>query len=157
MKRKIIAVAIALAVIMSVQAFAAGSKAPFGLTGLGLYGSYGSTEGSLSGGLGLSFKFSSFPVVGLQYDFENGHVAGSVDYYAIDAEPIGGMFSFFLAAGAFIGVGSNGFDMGLRLPVGLQFWPVSKLEFYLSPMLSVPLLPAPSVGVGAEFGLRVHF
>jgi hypothetical protein len=65
--------------------------------------------------------------------------------------------SYFLGAGAYVGIGSGNFTAGLRVPVGLQFWPIKKLELFLSPVLSVPLIPAPSVDIGAEFGLRVHF
>jgi hypothetical protein len=144
----------ALFVLASVPTFAAG---PAGLTGLGVYGSVGTTNGALGGGVGLSLKWGSFPVVGLQYDFAADRFGGSVDYYVIDADGIASHISYFLGAGLYAGIASGDFDFGLRIPVGLQFWPVRKLELYISPVLSIPLIPTPDVGIGAEFGARIHF
>jgi len=152
--KKFFVLATALVVLAGVPVFAAG---PAGLTAFGVYGNVGATNGSVSGGIGLSFKWASFPVVGLQYDFNANRFGGSVDYYVIDAEGLGSMFSYFLGAGLYAGVANSTFDFGLRIPVGLQFWPVHKLELFISPVLSIPLVPQPSVGIGAEFGARVHF
>ena len=154
MRTKITAIVLALAVFSAAGAFAAG---PAGLSAVGVYGSVGSNAGALSGATGLSFKFGSFPVVGLTYNFTSSMLGASVDYYVIDAQGIATSLSYFLGVGAFMGVGGGSFTAGLRVPVGLQFWPVKKLELFLSPVLSVPLIPAPTVDVGAEFGLRVHF
>jgi hypothetical protein len=154
MRKKIAAIVLALGLFAASGAFAAG---PAGLSALGIYGSVGSNAGALSGATGLSFKFGSFPVVGLTYNFTSSLFGASVDYYIIDAQGITTALSYFLGAGAYVGIGSGNFTAGLRVPVGLQFWPIKKLELFLSPVLSVPLIPAPSVDIGAEFGLRVHF
>jgi hypothetical protein len=154
MRKKIAAIVLALGLFAVSGAFAAG---PAGLSALGIYGSVGSNAGALSGATGLSFKFGSFPVVGLTYNFTSSLFGASVDYYIIDAQGITTALSYFLGAGAYVGIGSGNFTAGLRVPVGLQFWPIKKLELFLSPVLSVPLIPAPSVDIGAEFGLRVHF
>ena len=81
--KKVLGIAAALVLLAGIPAFAAG---PAGLTGFGVYGSVGSASGSLSGGVGLSFKWASFPVVGLKYDFTGERFGASVDYYVIDAE-----------------------------------------------------------------------
>ena len=152
--KKVLGIAAVLVLLAGIPAFAAG---PAGLTGFGVYGSVGSSSGSLSGGVGLSFKWASFPVVGLKYDFQGERFGASVDYYVIDAEGLGSGLSYFLGAGLYAGIAGGDFDFGLRIPFGLQFWPVKKFELYISPVLSIPLIPAPSVGIGAEFGARIRF
>ncbi len=155
MRRKVVLLALVLGLVAGSGVFAAG---PAGLSGIGIFGSAGQTGGTLSGGLGISLKWQSFPVIGFKYDFKASAMNVSCDYYAIDAEAIASKFSYFLGAGAYIGLASGSeFDLGLRLPVGLQFWPIKKLEIYLSPVVSVPIYPSPSFGVGGELGLRVHF
>ena len=143
----------------SITVFA--NEGPLGLTGFGVYGSVGSTAGNLGGGIGLSLKWGQFPVVGLQYDLSVSRVNASIDYYVIDAEGLARNFSYFVGGGLYAGIGGNGenvaFDMGLRIPVGLQFWPVRKFELFLSPIITIPLVPSPGVGFGAEFGARVRF
>jgi len=154
MRTKILAIALVLGLLGGSGAFAAGSGS---LSALGIYGSVGANAGALSGATGLSFKFGSFPVVGLAYNFTGNTFGASVDYYVIDAQGLAASLSYFLGVGGYVGIGSGDFTAGLRVPIGLQFWPVKKLELYLSPVASVPLLPSPSFAVGAEFGLRVHF
>jgi len=152
--KKVLGIATALILLATIPAFSAG---PAGMTGFGVYGSVGNTNGALGGGVGLSLKWSRFPVVGLQYDFTADRFGASVDYYVIDAEGLGSGLSYFLGAGLFAGLAGGTFDFGLRIPFGLQFWPVKKFELYLSPVLSIPLAPTPTVGIGAEFGARIRF
>lgn len=153
-------VALVLGLFLSVTNLSAAG--PGGLTGIGVFGSLGSsTLGNTGGGLGLSLKWGSFPVVGLQYDLSgDGRLALSCDYYVIDAQGITGPLSFYLGVGAFggLGFGSAGtFDIGLRVPVGLQVWPVRKLEVYLAAVPLVRLIPTTTLGVGGEIGVRIHF
>jgi hypothetical protein len=148
-------------VLLLVGAGSTFARGPLGLTGFGVYGTMGTTAGSMGGGVGLSFKWGSFPVVGLQYDLVAGRINVAFDYYVIDAHGLAQSLSYFVGGGLFAGIGSasgsTAFDFGLRIPVGLQFWPVSKLELYVAPVLSIPLLPKPNVGFGAEFGARIRF
>ncbi len=132
------------------------AEGPLGLTGIGVYGSFGTTMG---GGVGLSLKWGSFPVIGLKYNLaDNGGMLNvSADYYVIDAEGLARNLSYFLGAGLYTGFSGNNLQFGLRVPVGLQFWPVRKFELYLSPVVSIPLLPTPSLDFGAELGARIRF
>jgi hypothetical protein len=107
--------------------------------------------------MGLSAKWGSFPVVGLLYSFNSGKFGASVDYYVMDAEGLAANLSWFLGAGAYMGIHGGSFDAGLRIPGGIQFWPIKKLELYLSPVLSVSLIPEPSLAIGSEFGVRIRF
>jgi hypothetical protein len=154
MNRKIAAFAIGFAVLSVFGAFAAG---PGGLGAIGIYGSAGSTGGVGSGSAGVSLKWASFPVIGVKYDFSAALVNVSCDYYAVDAEPLGSGFTYFLGAGAYVGFASGSdLALGLRLPAGLQYWPIKKLEVYLSPVLSMPIFPKLDFGFGGELGVRVH-
>ncbi|MCX7656717.1 MAG: hypothetical protein N2Z76_09360 [Treponemataceae bacterium] len=158
MKKQWVMIAVvALLMVSPCALFAAG---PGGMTGLGVYGSFGSTGGISSGGVGLSLKFSSFPVIGLKYDFTASRFNTSVDYYVIDAESLGSNFSYFLGIGGYFGIAGGSqaqFDFGLRMPLGLQFWPIKKFEIFLSPLLAIPLYPTPNVGFGVELGARIRF
>jgi hypothetical protein len=137
---------------------AAAEESPLGLTGFGVFGNFGT---SMGGGIGLSFKWDSFPVVGLKYNTEGSQFNISADYYAVDAEPIGKQMSYFLGAGVYAGVNGSDdtdpFNFGFRIPAGIQFWPVKKLEVYLSPVISISLLPEPQPDLGVEFGTRIRF
>lgn len=160
MKRFIVLFVALFAISSAAVLFAA--PGPAGLTGIGVYGSLGSTSGSFGGGVGLSLKWASFPVVGLKYDFNDARFNASLDYYVIDAEGLASNLSYYLGAGIYAGIAGDSdddesFDMGLRMPIGLQFWPVKKLELFFAPVISIPLYPAPDFGFGAELGARVHF
>ncbi|MFA6507071.1 MAG: hypothetical protein WCT14_13275 [Treponemataceae bacterium] len=158
MKKALLASFLMLFAIVFSGTVSAKEQGPLGLTGFGVYGSFGTTMG---GGVGLSLKWGSFPVIGLKYNFAGNQFNVSADYYVIDAEGLARNLSYFLGGGVYAGINgndsSNPFAFGLRIPVGLQFWPVKKLELFLSPILSIPLLPTPSVDFGVEFGARIRF
>ena len=155
MKKIVLAFFVLLAGILgSGKVYAA--EGPLGLTGFGVYGSVGSTMG---GGVNLSLKWGSFPVIGLKYNFEGPQFHVSADYYAIDGEVIEKNLTYFVGGGAYAGVDGNedAFDFGLRIPVGLQFWPLKNIELFVSPVLTIPLLSTIELDFGAEFGGRVRF
>ena len=153
-------VALGFALVLSLSSLSAAG--PGGITGIGVFGSLGnSTLGNTGGGLGLSLKFGSFPVLGLQYDLSgDGRLALSCDYYVIDAQGLTGPLSFYLGAGIFggLGFGAGGsFDLGLRVPLGLQLWPVRKFEIFLAAVPLIRVIPTTSLGIGGEIGARIHF
>ncbi len=156
-KRVLLSLLVLGTLLAATPVWAAG---PAGLSAVGVYGSAGSSAGALGGGIGLSLKWRSFPVVGLQYDLAQARLNASADYYVVDAKGFSGPFSYFVGAGGYVGIGSSSggvsFDLGLRLPVGIQYWPLKGFELFLSPVLTVPLFPSPQVGFGAEFGVRVR-
>lgn len=154
-KRALVAALVGLIALSS--SFAEGK-----LTGIGVFGSFGgSTTGSTGSGLGLSIKMGSFPVLGLQYNLAgSGSLALSCDYYVVDSEPVSGPLTWYLGIGAFGGLSfgsETSFDIGLRAPVGLQLWPVRKLEIFLAGVPILHFLPSPNLGIGGELGLRIHF
>ena len=158
--KRIAIVVFSLFAFVSASAFA---KGPGGVTAFGVYGSFiSSTTGTTSGSsLGLTAKFGSFPVLGLQYLISsNPRLGMSCDYYIIDSARIGGIFTYFVGAGLYGGFAfgdSTAFDFGLRVPVGIQAWLVKKIELYLAGVPMIPLVPQPGFNFGAELGFRVHF
>ena len=156
--KKLVILVLAISLFSAVNVAAEG---PLGLTGFGVYGTMGSTSGKLGGGVGLSLKWGSFPVLGLQYNLVAERLNASFDYYIVDARGLAESLSYFVGAGVYAGLGSDtdgaNFDFGLRIPVGLQFWPVPKFELFIAPVISIPLIPAPNVAFGAEFGARIRF
>ena len=91
MRRTVIALVLALGVFVGMGVFA---EPLGGLSAVGIYGSVGNNAGSLSGATGLSFKFGSFPVIGLTYNFIGNTFGASIDYYVIDGQSLGSSFSY---------------------------------------------------------------
>jgi hypothetical protein len=154
--KRVALLVVCIAVLASGMAFAKGAG---GLTAIGVYGNYGFTGGG--GGIGLSLKFGSFPVIGIKYSLtQNGYLGATVDWYVVDSAGLIDNMTFFVAAGAYAGFGfgpGNNFDFGLRIPIGLQLWLLKKLEIYLAAIPAIPVFPSIGLGFGAELGLRVHF
>jgi hypothetical protein len=154
--KRIVLIAAVIALLCAGTAFA---KGPGGMTGIGVYGTYGFTGGG--GGLGFSLKFGSFPVIGLKYNFsDSGYIGATVDWYVLDSVGLIDSLTFFLGPGLFLGLGmgDNGvFDIGIRFPVGLQLWVVRKLELFVDLVPAVPFLPTPRFNIGCEVGFRFHF
>jgi len=149
---------LAFAVIFSsgFQLFAATK----GDTSIGLYGSFaGDATGSV-GGLGITAKFGHIPI-GIKYNFSNPAAIGaSVDYHIVDDEKLIDALRFYLGLGAFLGIhfsSSNPIDLGARIPIGLQFYPIKQLEVYLGAIPTLRFLPSLSLGLGGELGVRIHF
>ncbi|GAB1484434.1 hypothetical protein MASR2M78_32520 [Treponema sp.] len=109
MMKKIVFLAGILSIVLAGAAFTA--EAPLGLTGIGVYGSIGNTAGAFGGGAGISLKWGSFPVVGVQYDIEASRVNATFDYYAIDAEGLANKLSYFFGAGLYAGIASPDNDI----------------------------------------------
>lgn len=136
----------------------------YSLTGVGIFGDFmgNSTGGSGANlpGIGLTLKFGNFPVLGLKWMFaqDSINIGASCDYWAVN-QHLGGILDYYLGVGLYAGLGFGDpfrFNMGLRIPIGLQIWPVNKLELFLeiAPMLN--FLPF-SFGYALSGGLRVHF
>jgi hypothetical protein len=68
---------------------------------------------------------------------------------------------YYIAIGLYGGIAFSStdamFDFGIRVPIGLELWPLKKLEIYLGFVPMISLLPEPNLGFGGELGLRVHF
>ena len=159
--KRVLLIALVLILVIGGTSFAAGRPKTFGLTAIGAYGSWGFTGNMAGGGIGISLKFGSFPVVGLKYNFTGaGSIGASVDWYILDSMGLVDALTYFIGIGAFgyvnFGDPASG-DIGIRGNFGLQVWPVRLIEFYLDLIPALTFIPSPQIGLGLEAGLRFHF
>lgn len=126
-------------------------------------------------GPGLTVKIGNFPVIGANLNIGNGGLGLglTVDWHAWN--PPLGPFLFYLGPGIggniFIG-SSFSFNLGLRLPIGLQWFPAKWLEIFLETPPTVGLslgtgagygsgssgsLTIPTFGIGVSLGVRFYF
>jgi hypothetical protein len=158
--KRVLLIALVLILVIGGTSFAAGRPKTYGLTAIGAYGSWGWTGTSSVGGIGLSLKFGSFPVIGLKYNlYGRGSIGASVDWYILDSMGLVDALTYFIGIGAF---GYYQFDpaqgnIGLRGNFGLQIWPVRLIEIYLDLIPTMTFIPSIDVGLGLEVGLRFHF
>ncbi len=129
-------------------------------TCVGLYGDFG--FGNVSyGGLGLTFRIHPIPIMwGLVYDFgDQGSIALSGDWWVINAH-LTGALDYYLGVGLYVGTSfgsGGGINFGGRIPIGIQFYPIQKLEVFLEGAPVVSFIPRISIGGEFRLGLRVHF
>lgn len=159
--KRVLLIVLVLFLVLAGTSFAAGRPKTYGLTGIGAYGSWGFTGNMGGGGIGLSLKFGSFPVVGIKYSFVGeGSLGASVDWYILDSMGLIDSLTYFLGVGAFgyVNFGGEGSgNFGLRGNIGLQMWPVRLLELYLDLIPAMTFIPEIGLGLGLEGGLRFHF
>jgi hypothetical protein len=155
--KKAVAVAILLVgIFVSAEIFAADSSS-FG-AGVFVNGGY---VGGAMGSVGLTAKLPSIPVAAyLTYNFMLPSMGVAADYWVFNQSISGTPLEWYFALGAFAGFNKKDseFDLSLRFPVGLQFFPVAKkFELFLELVPAVPLLPTPAIGFGADLGFRGYF
>ena len=114
----------------------------------------------------LSFRLPKFPAVfGLGVTIQNG---GGNSTFVLLADwwlAQGNLFSFvnyYVGPGAFVALSSGNTMMGIRIPVGLNAFPIKPLELFLefAPAITV-IAPSgvsiPQFGLQAGFGFRFWF
>ncbi len=110
---------------------------------------------------GLSYKTGNL-AVGLGWSFAstNSRIDATADWWLINDHLIE-MIDWYLGAGIKLGLNLNNnndiFNIGLRVPVGVQWWPVDQLELFLEIAPGILLIPATKPDIGAGLGLRFHF
>ena len=160
MKRKAFVLAAALALIGAVEASARSSAAIGGEFGLPLVGGLPDSTAM------LTFKLPKFPpVFGLGAYIPK---AGGQASLALTADwwlAQGHLFSFvdyYLGPGVFVGI-SQGAQLGLRVPIGLDAYPIKPLECFVEFAPALYLLDSsgavsiPNFGLQAGFGIRFWF
>ncbi len=120
-------------------------------------------------GPGVTVKIGNFPVIGanVNIDSQGLGVGLTVDWHAWN--PPLGPFLFYIGPGigGNIFVGSSfAFNLGLRVPIGLQWFPAKWLEIFLEvpPTIGLSLgansrsgyLAIPVFGVGVAVGIRFY-
>lgn len=104
------------------------SAANEGGTGIGVQFGY-------PGNVGLSLRFDNVAVGAAWNLGGNGYLHATVDYWMIKND-LAKDLDWYLGPGLNIGIG-NPFILGVRLPVGLQWMPVNRIEIFgeLAPCL----------------------
>ncbi len=132
----------------------------FSYNAVGIYGNFmGSSTGN-GGGIGISLKFGNFPILSASWNFrQNFDLGVACDYWVIN-QKLGGILDYYLGIGFYLGMNgdANTFNLnpGARIPIGLQIWPVQKLELFLEVAPTITFVEL-GVGVSASLGLRVAF
>lgn len=154
--RKKLTVLLLILVIASTSASAMAIGGAFSLDALG-GGAYGAA---------LSLKLDDFePVMGISARAAGGtfNLGVTADWWMYH-EPLAGIISLYVGPGGYLSLGlgdATSFDIGARVPVGLQVFPIDPLEVFveLAPAIGVALSPFnfPTFGIQAAFGFRFWF
>jgi hypothetical protein len=158
MKKKVFVLALALSVftIFNASAFTAAIGGEFGLP----------IGGSLPDSSALlSFRVPKVPVVfGLgayiPKNGENGSFALMADWWLAQGNLVS-FINYYVGPGVFVGIGNNS-EFGIRVPVGLNVFPVKPLELFVEFAPAVTLLAPgaisiPNWSLQTGFGFRFWF
>lgn len=116
---------------------------------------------------GLTFRMGNFPIIGLAWSLNN-HLHVHCDYWFLNKPFFHTPLNWYLGAGAkflFFDHPDNGpfkdedsgFGLGIRVPVGLQFYPIGELELFLEAVPGIYLIPGTSFSLDWGLGIRYHF
>jgi hypothetical protein len=114
-------------------------------------------------GAALSLRLDNSPLL-----FGTGFTIGkdafsfgfTVDYWMYHTN-LGKVISMYIGPGAYISY-ANALNLGLRVPIGFQFFPIEPLELFieLAPSIGVGLgdkITFPNFGIQTAFGFRFWF
>ncbi len=110
---------------------------------------------------GLTFKADNL-VIGIGWSFASpdDRIDATIDWWLIN-ENLTDILDWYLGAGAKVRVNLNQdtdtFNIGLRIPVGIQWWPTKELEVFGEIAPGLLLFPATDFDVSAGIGLRYYF
>jgi hypothetical protein len=129
-------------------------------TGLGLYGNLVGNSTGAGGGLGLTLRTAAFPVIGLEWNIlkDSSILSGSLDYWLVN--PVNdGILSYFVGIGAYCAMATAGststFNLGGRIPLGLQLFPFDPLEVFLEVSPMIIFVPTIDWKVSVRLGFRI--
>ena len=153
-----------IALVMGILCMAGASAQ--GRVGLGLYAGGAFSDGNFGPNGGISIKLGAFPVLGIQFAGGDnwGFLGISADYHLVNAAPLGSILTWFFGPGLQFNIGlgdsSAMWNLGLRIPVGLQLWLVRNFELFVDVVPNFSLLSNSGFGigfgVGAELGFRFY-
>ena len=118
-------------------AFSFGIGGAFGLNFMGGVG---------TGGL-LSVKFDEHPAVfgiGARFTDRAFNIGITADWWLYQTNLVE-MLDLYVGPGLYAAIGSNVFDLGVRVPVGIHMFVIDPLELFLE------IAPAIGVGLGSGF------
>lgn len=138
---------------------------------------FGATTAVHSLGLGLSFggrgdfeNFGDNTMLSLKLDSQDfllgigasgDGLAVTADWWAVN-ENLTGIVNYYIGPGGYLGVSSNHVDAGLRIPIGLNIYPIDSLELFLeaAPAIGLDVSPEPdfpTFGWQTALGFRFWF
>ena len=136
MKKRIILLVL-LGAIAIAPAFSFGIGGAFGLNFMGGVG---------TGGL-LSVKFDEYPAVfgvGARFRDSSFNIGITADWWLYQTNLVE-MLDLYVGPGLYAAIGSNVFDLGVRVPVGIHMFVIDPLELFLE------VAPAIGVRLGSGF------
>ena len=140
----------------------AGTASAQTMNGIGLYGNLVGNGTGAGGGMGLSLRYGSFPVIGLEWNFmqHSSIISGNLDAWLIN-QSIADRLSYYIGIGAYAAVTPgnppNVFNFGGRIPFGLQLFPVDPLEVFLELSPMIIFVPAIDWTVSVRLGFRILY
>lgn len=147
MVKKALLIAAVMVVVVSATGFSLG-------LGLAFAPSFGDLPGN---DVLFTAKLDQLPfLLGVAWDLEPFRIGATADWW-LATGPLAGIINYYAGPGLFLGVGAD-FDFGLRIPIGLNIYPIDALELFLEIAPAIEFIPAfPDVGVQAAFGFRFWF
>ncbi len=154
MKKRIVLLVL-LAVIAAAPAFSFGIGGAFGIDLAG---------GTVGPGALLSFKLDEFPAVfgvGARLGEGNFRIGVTADWWLYTTNLVN-MLNLYVGPGLFLNVGTGVFDVGGRIPVGINMYVIDPLELFLevAPVIGIefsPVVDFPAWGVQGALGFRFWF
>ena len=129
--------------------------------GLAIGGAFGiPAVGSLPMGVLLSVKIPQIPfLLGIGYSFNAG-LGVTADWWLYQSHLVG-ILNLYVGPGLYLNV-SNSFQLGVRVPIGIQIWPITPLELFLEVAPTVGFIEPtgvqiPSFGLQGSVGFRFWF
>jgi hypothetical protein len=138
----------------------AGTATAKAMNGIGIYGNLVGNGTGTGGGLGLTLRYSTFPVLGLEWNFlpNSSILGGSLDWWVV-SQQLGGIFYYYIGIGGYAAMTTvaptSTFNFGGRVPLGLQVYPVDQLELFLEVSPMIVFLPVMDWTVSVRLGFRV--
>ena len=110
---------------------------------------------------GLTFKKDNL-VIGIGWSFASAddRIDATIDWWLVE-DNLTEILDWYIGAGAKVRLNLNQntdtFNIGLRIPVGIQWWPAKELEVFGEIAPGLLLFPATDFDVSAGIGLRYYF
>lgn len=129
--------------------------------GIGLYGNLVGNGTGAGGGIGLTLRYGTFPVIGLEWNLLNNYslIGGSMDWWVVNL-PLAGIISYYIGIGGYFAMTSvnnapNTFIFGGRVPLGIQVYPIDPLELFLEASPMIIVIPTIDWTISVRVGFRV--
>ena len=104
---------------------------------------------------GLSLKFDNFPVLGIAWSL-NDYLHIHMDYWVSSRRFQRALYWYWGFGGKVIfqKYKDKDFGLGLRVPLGLRFFPARKIELFIELAPGMKVYPKTEVDIDAGIGIR---